>query len=715
MSRLASFVDGMLIEPSAFHVWIAWRTDGIKGSGMQSNPYNGSSKLETIKNLTSLAFTSGDAREVVATTAGDHGYGNGNLVQLSGDTGNAPSIHNGVFAIYGVTGNTFKIQIAVNAPAPSGTHTVARVSRLLFDDVMAGLPADTQVHLGPTTAGKPFLTKGYADEVAGGWQLKSGQKITGSGIVATTLQLVGAATADKQYYAMGHALKITSPASANPLDAVEISDLTIDCALHAQPVTVGKYAPVACGAIRLMGSHCRIARVKAINWGTKSSTLDGRVFDLVVAVADPYLVETVNSGFVDCFATEPCQNSLRSSTAFSIRGIEHGSVCGYGKSPFIRSCFVDGKFRELDSSGVAQDLSHALLKASSTNLGSGSFTGAHAHQRKVGEYVAFQNPVSPSSVWNGFFPVTHVTSATTLRVDLSGSLFGGPDETVVVSGAELRGAAISSCRGGVVERSQFHHVWFGLYVEGVNAKDVIVRNNVFMNVASGAYWKAGEPGSVSSSVAVTNPATNILRVATTFAHNLYVKAWIKLASDDVNGVFQVSKVIDAYTFEFAHGTAPSGTKTYQLVPGVDKLLFEHNAVELAAFDSLEFGAPRLDAANSWQPIAVLLSDAGSPAPSFPFGNVVVRKNRFRYLDTDNDDLIGTAMQMAGVQNLLLQNNMVETIPPDRSTIYTENCGHVTQFDDRSTAGPPVDEDTDRFPPQLDAPAADALALACFDK
>jgi len=122
---------------------------------------------------------------------------------------------------------------------------------------MSAIPADTQVHLGPTVAGNPFLTRGHANGVAGGWQLKSGLMIVGSGIDVTTLQLVGAATADTQYYAMGHALKFTSPASANLLDGVEISDLTIDCALHAQPVTVGKYAPVACGAIRLLGSHGR--------------------------------------------------------------------------------------------------------------------------------------------------------------------------------------------------------------------------------------------------------------------------------------------------------------------------------------------------------------------------------------------------------------------------------------------------------------------------
>jgi hypothetical protein len=40
-----SLIDALLLEPYPLNVWIAYRTDGIKGSGTMSDPYDGSPKL----------------------------------------------------------------------------------------------------------------------------------------------------------------------------------------------------------------------------------------------------------------------------------------------------------------------------------------------------------------------------------------------------------------------------------------------------------------------------------------------------------------------------------------------------------------------------------------------------------------------------------------------------------------------------------------------
>ena len=37
-----SLIDALLLDPAPFNVWIAARTDGIKGSGTASDPYDGS-------------------------------------------------------------------------------------------------------------------------------------------------------------------------------------------------------------------------------------------------------------------------------------------------------------------------------------------------------------------------------------------------------------------------------------------------------------------------------------------------------------------------------------------------------------------------------------------------------------------------------------------------------------------------------------------------
>jgi hypothetical protein len=107
-----------------------------------------------------------------------------------------------------VSGNQFKYYMTA-VPADSAELSAAsvasKVTAFPFDDVMSALPESARVHLGPTPAGQPFLTRGYADGV-GGWQAKAGMKICGSGIDVTTLKLVPAASANAHFFAVGHAL-----------------------------------------------------------------------------------------------------------------------------------------------------------------------------------------------------------------------------------------------------------------------------------------------------------------------------------------------------------------------------------------------------------------------------------------------------------------------------------------------------------------------------
>jgi hypothetical protein len=37
-----SLLDALLLDPCRINVWISYRTDGVKGSGTQNDPYDGS-------------------------------------------------------------------------------------------------------------------------------------------------------------------------------------------------------------------------------------------------------------------------------------------------------------------------------------------------------------------------------------------------------------------------------------------------------------------------------------------------------------------------------------------------------------------------------------------------------------------------------------------------------------------------------------------------
>ena len=171
-----SLLDALLLDPYKIDVWIAKRADGVKGTGTQNDPWDGS--------------------------------------------------------------------------------TATRL-----DTVLNSLVANTRIHLGPGT----FQINGYQDGAASGW-LKSGMMISGSGIDVTTLQMVGTTTSNKHYFAIGH--PFTSGGQPNLIDYFDISELTIDCNLAAGTTLT------ACGAVRVMGNHARVRRIKVTYWGKKTGGPD---------------------------------------------------------------------------------------------------------------------------------------------------------------------------------------------------------------------------------------------------------------------------------------------------------------------------------------------------------------------------------------------------------------------------------------------------------
>ena len=57
-----SLLDALLLESSRINVWIAYRTDGIKGSGTLSDPYDGSSATKFDQLMRDLAALSDATR-----------------------------------------------------------------------------------------------------------------------------------------------------------------------------------------------------------------------------------------------------------------------------------------------------------------------------------------------------------------------------------------------------------------------------------------------------------------------------------------------------------------------------------------------------------------------------------------------------------------------------------------------------------------------------
>ncbi|HEY9172182.1 MAG TPA: hypothetical protein VI136_07860 [Verrucomicrobiae bacterium] len=272
-----SLLDALLLDPHRINVWIAYRTDGVKGSGTQSDPYDG--------------------------------------------------------------------------------HTAA-----LFDARMSELATNTCVHLGPGT----FQTAGYADGLAA-WQAKSGLKLVGSGIDVTTLQLANGTGSSYRFYVVGHALTST------PVDFVEVSDLTVDCNLGSL-----NGATSTAGAVRLMGNHCRVVRVKVKNWGNMSTGTEGFVIAMLTGDPSQGVNGVTNCGVEECIAVDPHGSAAGKVTVLHCGGKEDATSAteAFGLGPYIRNCFVD--------CGQTTDFSKEFRGLSMAWCKGGVVEGNQVHNTKFG-------------------------------------------------------------------------------------------------------------------------------------------------------------------------------------------------------------------------------------------------------------------------------------------------------------------------------------------
>lgn len=213
-----------------------------------------------------------------------------------------------------------------------------------FDAIMSSIQPLTVVHLGPGM----FQTRGYYDGGAFtgyGWQAKGQTRIVGSGKDVTTLQLVsnGSTTGYPHYYAIGHAFTTSQNGPPNLADFLEISDLTIDCGASSQGSQTRR-----CGAIRIMGNHVRVMRVKVIDWGSPAFTANPCfAISLVTAAPDVGVSGVNDAGIEDCIVLGP--TTAGPAVALHVGPSEDVTpmVEACGKVPFIRNCFVD--FENLDA------------------------------------------------------------------------------------------------------------------------------------------------------------------------------------------------------------------------------------------------------------------------------------------------------------------------------------------------------------------------------
>lgn len=212
---------------------------------------------------------------------------------------------------------------------------------------------------------------------------------------------------------------------------------------------------------------------------------------------------------------------------------------------------------------------------------------------------------------------------------------------------------------------------------------------------------------------LTYDASGKTAVATLANHGLIAGDRVKIALSSgptqYIGIFVVLNVPATDKFRYVMTSNPgSGSvtgPTMQKAFGVAKLVVESNTIELATGSNGLIGIHLDD--NSLSP----------QTPEYAHGEVIIRDNKIRYVDgLFETGYTGYGIQVNGVKNLLVRNNVVDTVPAD--PIRNLRCGSVDYFNDKTPGGVLIqgfNEDNSRKYDELETEAEAALVLALFNR
>ena len=378
-----------------------------------------------------------------------------------------------------------------------------------LDTLLASILANTTIHLGPGV----FETRGCANDIPGGWEAKSGQRIVGSGIGITVLKLVEAVSTAKKTYAIGMHDNGTAF-----LDGFEVSDLTIDCNLAGQPIPQGQtFANFCCCAIYAPGRHIRIRRVRVIRFGTQNAVLE--CFPIFVGYSLPDRpMEVCDCVVEDCVVEEPSFNNVRETTCISIGYGENETtgVMAYHRGCVIRRCHVDGEYKD-------RPVPIATLTIN-TQTGIATATTRSPHGRSDGDWVVITGALengSPNTTYNGSHEISVDPNYPSRFTYTPGAGGGHPAPTVDATG----------------------DMWVGRY------------SSHFVEIST-AEWANGVVTVTTTTPHFRRPGDNVC-VLNVRVWDPSIQNWT--TTNAYNGVFELTETGTPYEFKYSLGSDPGTT------------------------------------------------------------------------------------------------------------------------------------------------------------
>lgn len=417
-------VKGYKLTPAEY--FISARTDGVIGGGTITDPFNGTARAPSGEyaplTITSLQKGGTGNRTATAVTQVDHNFKAGDWVTIVGVDcpyaiiGITPQWYNcyymGTFQVtpHATDPKKFTYVMLAEPPASSAVAENTKISgmqcwkeRERFDQVLRSIPGGSVIHVSEGL----FETKGAIEpSISGGWVLRTGSSLFGSGMGRTVLKLVSAFAVPAHNQATAVVYNAILDENKNLMidRPVAAADFTVDCNADGQ---ASLYCCVGAIAFRFGGWQHRIRNVEALRWGSMGPLAPwpnpGEGFGPAYNENWPIWLAAeglVDGRIEDCVARASSPNAMWNSSVLMMGG---------GPGFAMRNNFVDGSYVY---GKLAQISSIQLVTGSTTKL---EVTTRSPHGLSTGDNVhvtGIRVNGSTDTGWNGVFKVLQKSSDT---------------------------------------------------------------------------------------------------------------------------------------------------------------------------------------------------------------------------------------------------------------------------------------------------------------
>lgn len=711
-------------SPSTYQFPITWVSDYSFTIALLSDPQGAPSSMDFVE------YQVGPRNPLVGGTAvrlfwpvanaavSNHGYANYEAISVQGVT---PTAFNGNVVALGVDNakNTgFYYRLLALPGAASGTGGTVRKQIFRFDLIMNALPSFALARLGSAPSTNPIMTRGTSNiylanpttlsPVYPGFELRPGQKIRGSGVDATTVQIQYATDTYNPTAIFGR----IDTSEGNALNYIEISDLTADSNMAGQLVpptnatyqapmgpviTVPDLAPVCLSATGIMqGGNGRLRRIRAINWGTQSYP---ESFILTLYGTD---LPKANNCIEDCTFERPSENNTHEITiAWALGGGSpiQGGISAYGSAGVVRRNYVNCFYANGVSNRYIPIQSISLQPATSGTT-AGSFTvtlklaPGTVLPRGLGNNLKISGVLYTSGgtslahpFYNNSFPILSRSGAEFVCYMLDRPTTGWPtnvDISKAFVGVDFHGPIAYNGTGGVVEGNAIYDCTNPGYTDTSSTRDVAIRDNYISDTFYGFYQNFNPGRSVARLIATSNGVTQpvpadpqLIEILTVDDHYFVKGDLVKLElirahggpDPTYNKVFSVESVnpTDPKKFRVRLYQIPSfppdnpqpggaDTPNYFAYWQTKRALIENNLIDLYKVDQYSYSTPQAC-------ISVIAQNTLTEFPGWLF-----RENIIRHFDSIPTNKAGVSelsvgLRMSGLGSPVIDSNLINVDNP----------------------------------------------------